>query len=62
MLWLESQHKHSILKEARRIIDSLPGLTMDSTGVQYDGELAQPRKVVIVLKAAQYEALKRKST
>ena len=51
-LWLESQHKHSMLKEERQIIDSLPGLAMDITGVQYDTEQVQPRKVVSILKLA----------
>ena len=59
-LLLEARHKHSLLKEARRIIDSLPGLSMNNTGVQYDGERAQPCKVVSILKAAQYGALRKK--
>ena len=60
MLLLESQHKHSVLKEARRIIDSLPGMSITTTSVQYDGELAQPHKVLSILKAPQHAALRKR--
>ena len=56
----EGSEPHDAEETVEMIIDSLPRLSMTSTGIQYDGELAQPRKVVSILKVAQHAQLRKR--